>query len=71
MSKPSKNNDRYVIIMAGGRGERFWPVSRQKTPKQLITLLGKRSFLQQAVYRVTAVVPLKNVLIITNAVQAA
>lgn len=71
MSKPSENNDRYVIIMAGGRGERFWPVSRQKTPKQLITLLGKRSFLQQAVDRVTAVVPLKNVLIITNAVQAA
>ena len=44
-------NDRYVIIMAGGKGERFWPMSRQKTPKQLITLLGKRSFLQQAVDR--------------------
>ncbi|MEI7935277.1 MAG: sugar phosphate nucleotidyltransferase, partial [Verrucomicrobiota bacterium] len=42
-------NDRFVIIMAGGRGERFWPVSREKMPKQLITLLGKRSFLQQAV----------------------
>jgi mannose-1-phosphate guanylyltransferase len=66
----SKNTDRYVIIMAGGRGERFWPVSREKTPKQLITLLGKRSFLQQAVDRVLALVPLKNILIITNAVQA-
>src|SRR6476660_7584385 len=63
-------NDRYVIIMAGGRGERFWPVSREKTPKQLITLLGKRSFLQQAVDRVLPVVPLKNIIIITNAVQA-
>ena len=31
--------------MAGGRGERFWPVSREKMPKQLLTLLGKRSFL--------------------------
>ena len=62
--------DRYVIIMAGGRGERFWPVSREKTPKQLITLLGKRSFLQQAVDRVLPVVPLKNILIITNEVQA-
>ena len=41
--------DRYVIIMAGGRGERFWPVSREATPKQLITLLGRRSFLQEAV----------------------
>ncbi len=63
--------DRFVIIMAGGRGERFWPVSREKTPKQLIRLLGERSFLQQAVDRVRAVVPLENILIITNAVQAA
>src|SRR6201993_4970483 len=63
-------NDRYVIIMAGGKGERFWPVSREKTPKQLISLLGKRSFLQQAVDRVLPLVPLKNIFIITNAVQA-
>src|SRR6185369_9300029 len=62
--------DRYVIIMAGGRGERFWPVSREKHPKQLLSLLEKRSFLQQAVDRVTPVVPLKNVFIITNEVQA-
>src|SRR5580698_3678479 len=62
--------DRYVIIMAGGKGERFWPVSREKTPKQLIALLGKRSFLQQTVDRVLPLVPLKNILIITNAVQA-
>src|SRR3984957_15421913 len=62
--------DRYVIIMAGGKGERFWPMSREKTPKQLITLLGKRSFLQQTVDRVLPLVPLKNILIITNAVQA-
>src|SRR6266404_5127711 len=68
-SKPS-SNDRYVIIMAGGRGERFWPVSREKTPKQLITLLGKRSFLQQAVDRVLPLVPLKNILVITNEIQA-
>ena len=62
--------DRFVVIMAGGKGERFWPVSREKTPKQLLTLLGKRSFLQQAVDRVAPLVPLKNVFIITNAVQA-
>jgi mannose-1-phosphate guanylyltransferase len=63
-------NDRFVIIMAGGRGERFWPVSREKTPKQLITLLGGKSFLQQAVERVLPVVPLKNIYVITNEVQA-
>ncbi len=70
MSAKSSKQDRFVIIMAGGRGERFWPVSREKTPKQLITLLGGRSFLQQAVDRVLPVVPLENIYIITNAVQA-
>src|SRR5260221_863284 len=68
-TKPD-SKDRYVIIMAGGKGERFWPVSREKTPKQLIALLSKRSFLQQAVDRVLPLVPIKNILIITNAVQA-
>src|SRR5258708_28046020 len=70
MKAKSDSNNRFVIIMAGGRGECFWPVSRAKTPKQLITLLGKRSFLQQAVDRVLPVVPLKNIFIITNEVQA-
>ena len=70
-SKAGPNiKDRYVVIMAGGKGERFWPVSREKTPKQLITLLGGRSFLQQAVDRVLPVTPLKNILVITNEVQA-
>src|SRR6201988_4876285 len=57
--------------MAGGTGERFWPVSREKPPKQLISLLGKRSFLQQAVDRVLPLVPLKNIFIITNEAQVA
>jgi len=70
MKATSSSSDRFVIIMAGGKGERFWPVSREKTPKQLITLLGDRSFLQQAVQRVTPLVPAKNILIITNEAQA-
>jgi mannose-1-phosphate guanylyltransferase len=68
--KNTDNKDRFVIIMAGGRGERFWPVSREKTPKQLIRLLGKQSFLQQAVDRVSPLVPAKNILIITNEAQS-
>src|SRR6266540_160827 len=64
------NKDRFVIIMAGGRGERFWPVSREKSPKQLIKLLSDRSFLQQAMEHVLPLVPLKNVLIITTEAQA-
>ena len=71
MKTKSNSDDRYVIIMAGGRGERFWPVSREKMPKQLLTLLGKRSFLQQTVDRILPLVPLKNILVITNGLQLA
>lgn len=63
------DRDRFVVIMAGGRGERFWPVSREKTPKQLISLMGKRSFLQETVDRVLPLVPARNVFIITNRAQ--
>lgn len=70
-AKLPARKDRFVIIMAGGRGERFWPVSREKTPKQLIRLLGRQSFLQMAVDRVRGLVPTENVLIITNQAQAA
>ncbi len=71
MKAKSDPKDRYVVIIAGGRGERFWPVSRQKTPKQLLALLGKQSFLQQAVTRVLPLVPAKNILVITNQDQLA
>ena len=70
MKAKAGNSDRFVIIMAGGRGERFWPVSREKTPKQLLALVGESSFLQQAVERVLPLAPLKNILVITNEVQA-
>src|ERR1043166_3846505 len=70
MKTNSDNKNRFVIIMAGGKGERFWPVSREKTPKQLLSLLGSRSFLQQAVERVAPLVPFKNILVITNEAQA-
>jgi mannose-1-phosphate guanylyltransferase len=70
MKSQADIKDRFVIIMAGGRGERFWPLSREKTPKQLLAILGKKSFLQEAVERVLALVPVKNVFIITNEAQA-
>src|SRR3954465_9374502 len=70
MKTKPKIKHRFVIIMTGGKRERCGPVSREKTPKQLITLLGGKSFLQQAVDRVLPLVPLKNIFIITNAVQA-
>ena len=69
-TKPDLKN-RFVIIMAGGRGERFWPLSREKMPKQLLALLGKKSFLQEAVERVLPIVPAKNIFVITNEAQLA
>jgi mannose-1-phosphate guanylyltransferase len=69
MSTKADIKDRFVIIMAGGRGERFWPLSREKMPKQLLALLGKKSFLQEAVERVLPIVPLKNIFVITNEAQ--
>lgn len=63
-------SDRFVLVLAGGRGERFWPLSRQQTPKHLLKLVGDRSLLQQAVDRVLPLVPLQNLYIITTASQA-
>lgn len=71
MKAKANSRDQFVIIMAGGRGERFWPVSRQQTPKQLLTLVGHRSLLQSAVDRVRPLVPSANVFVITNTVQQA
>jgi mannose-1-phosphate guanylyltransferase len=62
--------ERYAVIMAGGRGERFWPLSREKTPKQLLKVLGGRSFLQQAVDRVLPCVRPERIFVITNEAQA-
>jgi mannose-1-phosphate guanylyltransferase len=69
MKAPADAKNRFVIIMAGGRGERFWPLSREKMPKQLLALLGKKSFLQEAVERVLPIVPAKNIFVITNEAQ--
>ncbi|MGB8368774.1 MAG: mannose-1-phosphate guanylyltransferase [Limisphaerales bacterium] len=69
MKAPTDIKDRFVIILAGGRGERFWPVSREKRPKQLLALLGKKSFLQETVDRVLPLVPVKNIFVITNEAQ--
>lgn len=55
------------LVMAGGGGTRFWPRSRQKRPKQFLTLVGERSLLQQAVERIEALIPPERTWIITSA----
>lgn len=69
MKRSARSKDRFVVVMAGGRGERFWPLSRERTPKQLLRLTGTRSLLQQAVDRVLPLVPPEHVFVITNKVQ--
>lgn len=59
-------NHRYGLIMAGGRGTRFWPRSRKRNAKQVLRFFGERSLLQQAVDRLKGVIAPENIWILTN-----
>lgn len=59
----------YIVILAGGSGTRFWPLSRAARPKQLISITGDRSMLQRTVERVLPLNP-KRILVITSCIQA-
>ena len=56
----------YPIILAGGRGTRFWPRSRRTTAKQVLALEGKKTMIQQTVTRLLPLVPASRFWIITN-----
>ncbi len=60
----------YVLILAGGKGERFWPLSRRNLPKQFISLWGKTSFLQDTFKRALGLTSLDKIYVITNKNQA-
>lgn len=60
-------DNNYCIIMAGGTGSRFWPLSRLAKPKQFLDILGTgRTFLQQTFDRFSKIIPVENFLIVTN-----
>lgn len=60
-------NNNYCIIMAGGTGSRFWPLSRLAKPKQFLDILGTgRTFLQQTYDRFSKIIPDENFLVVTN-----
>lgn len=62
----SKSN-RYCVIMAGGIGSRFWPMSTQKFPKQFQDILGVgRTMIQQTYDRISKIIPDENIFVITN-----
>lgn len=62
----AKHSNFYPVILAGGRGTRFWPLSRKKRAKQLLALDGKKTMIQQTVGRLLPLVPAKRFWVITN-----
>jgi mannose-1-phosphate guanylyltransferase len=60
------NHHFYPIILAGGRGTRFWPLSRKRRAKQLLALDGKRTMIQQTVARLLPLAPASHFWVITN-----
>ncbi|MCU4156553.1 mannose-1-phosphate guanylyltransferase [Carboxylicivirga sp. A043] len=63
------NNNTYCVIMAGGVGSRFWPLSTTETPKQFLDITGTgKSLLQQTFERFKPICPIENILIVTSKV---
>lgn len=60
----------HTVVMAGGSGTRFWPVSRKALPKQFLTLFGEQSLIQQAVRRCSDLSSADSTWIVTNSVHA-
>jgi Mannose-1-phosphate guanylyltransferase len=56
----------HAVIMAGGKGERFWPESRKSKPKQFLNLIGNESMIQATVRRINKLIPYDNIYIVTN-----
>src|SRR6266478_5817181 len=61
----------HAVILAGGRGTRFWPRSRTRTPKQLLNIVGKDTMLQETIARLRPLVRADHIWTVTNAEQAA
>jgi mannose-1-phosphate guanylyltransferase / mannose-6-phosphate isomerase len=55
-----------IVILAGGKGTRLWPISRESFPKQFLKLKGEKSLLQQTIERFLSLVPPEDILLVTN-----
>ena len=56
--------DAYAVIMAGGRGERFWPLSSKHLPKPFLPLFGQETMIQETVKRISPLIPRERILIV-------
>ena len=61
----------FAVIMAGGKGERLWPLSTEERPKPLISLNGQQTLLEETVQRLFPLLQAENVLVITDEKSAA
>src|SRR5712692_8300591 len=59
----------HAVILAGGRGTRFWPRSRTRTPKQLLNIVGKQTMLEQTVARLRPLIPAERIWTVTSGEQ--
>ena len=59
----------YAVIMAGGVGARFWPRSREKSPKQLLEIVNRETMIQNTVKRISEMIAPENILVVTNKLQ--
>lgn len=57
-----------ALIMAGGRGDRFWPISTDEKPKQFLKLLGEETMIQMTVRRIEQIIPMERIFVITGSV---
>ncbi len=71
MNETMKELATHAVILAGGRGTRFWPRSRVRTPKQLLNIVGEETMLQQTVARLKPLIPSGRIWTVTNMEQAA
>lgn len=56
----------YAVIMAGGKGTRFWPKSRERMPKHLLDIVSERTIIQETIDRILPLIPAENILIVTG-----
>lgn len=56
----------YSLILAGGKGTRLYPLSRDKNPKQFLTIINGKSFLKNTVDRISPIVEKENIYVITS-----
>ena len=60
------NRHHYGLILAGGRGTRFWPRSRKRSAKQVLNVVGERSLIQATVDRLAPLIPPERLWVLTN-----